>query len=410
MRFAALRAKWFPGYIVGGGLLMTGDQVEHAITYLVMWQHFQSPLLAGFAVVSHWAPHLLLSVVLGGLADRFDCRRIVQVGLGLFVLASVGWALAIGFDVLEPWMCVALLIVHGLASAVWAPAGQLLIYDIVGPEQLPGAVRLNATALQLGMLAGPAAGAVLLFTVGPVAGLLLNLLFYVPFTLYLLRVPLDGHVRGGRPGERLTLRQTFSVVGDLPRHPAVLLVVVLQGAVAALFGLAIVPLLPAFGELLGLDDSGLGYGMLLVAMAVGAVAGGIGFEAIGRVAPSLRLTLGATLLFAVCLAVFAFSPSFPLTIAALVVAGAASIVSATTSTAIVQLEAPADRRGRFIGIYNTTSMGLRVLSGVLVGGLAALLGVQAGVGIPALALVVIVAALIAATRMRAIRASRSARS
>ena len=62
MRFAALRARWYKGYLSGGSLMMAGDNAEHAITYWVMWQTFHSPLLAGFAVISHWLPHLFFSV------------------------------------------------------------------------------------------------------------------------------------------------------------------------------------------------------------------------------------------------------------------------------------------------------------------------------------------------------------
>ena len=72
MRFAALRAPWYKGYLAGSVLMMGGDNLEHAITYWVMWQTFHSPVLAGLAVLTHWLPHLFFSIPLGGLADRFD--------------------------------------------------------------------------------------------------------------------------------------------------------------------------------------------------------------------------------------------------------------------------------------------------------------------------------------------------
>ena len=118
MRFSALRAPWYKGYLAGGSLGMGADHVEHAITYWVIWQAFHSPLLAGFAVISHWLPHLLFGVIFGGLADRYDCRRIVQVAQGLFMLASLGWAIVIITGTLQPWNAVLLLSLHGLASAL----------------------------------------------------------------------------------------------------------------------------------------------------------------------------------------------------------------------------------------------------------------------------------------------------
>ena len=59
-------------------LAMMADNVEHVISYWVVFQKFHSPALAGFAVLSHWLPFLLFSVAVGGLADRFDPRRIIS--------------------------------------------------------------------------------------------------------------------------------------------------------------------------------------------------------------------------------------------------------------------------------------------------------------------------------------------
>lgn len=67
---------------------MMADNVEHVITYWLIYQRFDSPALAGFAVISHWAPFLFFGITFGALSDRYDCRRIIQVGQGLFIVAS----------------------------------------------------------------------------------------------------------------------------------------------------------------------------------------------------------------------------------------------------------------------------------------------------------------------------------
>jgi len=61
-KFAALRNPDCRVYLAGAMLSMMADNVEHVITYWVLFQTFHSPALAGFAVISHWAPSLLLSV------------------------------------------------------------------------------------------------------------------------------------------------------------------------------------------------------------------------------------------------------------------------------------------------------------------------------------------------------------
>ena len=401
MRFAALRAPWYKGYLAGGSLMMGADHVEHAITYFVMWRLFESPILAGFAVISHWLPQLLFAIPFGALADRFDCRRLIQLGAACFMLASAGWAVLIATDTLQPWHCVVLLILHGLAGTFWGPADQLMLYDIVGPKDLPSGVRLMATGLNLGMLVGPAIGAALLFTVGAAWGMAINVLLYLPFVVYLLFVPFDGHSRVGDRRPPLHLRDVLGVLREVPAHPPILVVMILQACVGLFIGSALLPLLPEFGEMLGLEESGLAYGMLLVAMATGAVIGGLGLEAIGRVKVSARLAISATIVFAAAALVFAFSNSFALSLVVLVVAGMANLISASTSQAVVQLQAPADRRGRFLGAYAMAAQGSRTGSGILIGALGYFLGVTWAVGIDALLLLVAaVVLLIVVTSVR----------
>ena len=394
MRFSALRAPWFKGYLAGGSLGMTGDHVEHAITYFVMWELFDSPLLAGFAVVSHWLPHLLFGVFFGSLADRYDCRRIVQVAQGLFIAASLGWGILIATDALAPWSCVLLLLVHGLASAIWGPAEQMMLYDIAGPDDLPSAVRLQATGLNLGQFVGPLLGAALLFTVGPAVAMFVNTALYLPFIVYLGIIPFTGHERRGTAARvRLSIRATFGVLAEIPRYPAVLVVFLAQGATGLLIGTTLLPLLPEFGTLLGQGDSGLGYGALITAMSAGAVIAGLSLEASGRVRAGARLAVGSTALFAASLVVFALSRSIVLSVAMLVLAGAGSLVAASTSQAVVQLNAPDDRRGRFLGAFSMIGTGLRVGSGVIVGLLGGLVGPAGAIAIDAALLLAISVAL-----------------
>ena len=80
---------------------MMADNIEHVISYWVVFQKFHSPALAGFAVLSHWLPFLLFSVGSGVLADRFDPRRLIQCGMGLFILASLGWGYFFLTDTIE---------------------------------------------------------------------------------------------------------------------------------------------------------------------------------------------------------------------------------------------------------------------------------------------------------------------
>ncbi|HLS02713.1 MAG TPA: MFS transporter, partial [Beutenbergiaceae bacterium] len=154
-RFAVLR-DWQSGtYVTSAGLAMMGDNIEHVISYWVLWETFQSPALVGFQLLSHWLPFLLLSVYAGALAERFDCRKLIQISQGMFIGVSVAWAVLFATGTLSLWSACVLLIIHGIAGTLWAPAEQMMLYDFVGPKTLPSAVRINATFRSLGVLFGP---------------------------------------------------------------------------------------------------------------------------------------------------------------------------------------------------------------------------------------------------------------
>src|SRR5260370_30833782 len=111
---------------------MMAANIVHVISYWVMFQKFHSPALGAFAVVSHWAPFLLLGAYSGKLADRFDIRRLIQVGMLLFMGVSVGWGVMFATDSTQQWKAMVLLVIHGLAGVIWMPASQVLIHRIVG--------------------------------------------------------------------------------------------------------------------------------------------------------------------------------------------------------------------------------------------------------------------------------------
>ena len=131
---SALAVPGFRAFFVTFMLAMMADNIEHVISYYVAFQRFHSTALAGFAVISHWVPFLVGSVAVGALNDRYDSRRLIQLGMVLFMLVSAGWGYFFVTDSLTIAASCALLVVHGCAGVLWSTSSQMLLYDIVGPE------------------------------------------------------------------------------------------------------------------------------------------------------------------------------------------------------------------------------------------------------------------------------------
>jgi MFS family permease len=367
------------------------------ISYWVVFQKFHSPALAGFAVVSHWLPFLLFSVAAGALADRFDPRRLIQCGMALFIIASLGWGYFFITDTLEMWHAMVLLIIHGCAGVLWQTPSQVLLYDIVGPADLPSAVRLNATARYLGVLVGPAVGGVIMLALGPSLGILLNTLFYLPVVLWLVNAPYGPRFRKGTPPPRRAVRGFVDIVQtarDIAGQRVIVSMTLLAGCASFLVGNAYSAQMPSFADDLGHGDAGVAYSMLLAADAAGALLAGVVLEGRGLLPAKARTAIILAMLWCGALTGFAMATSYPLALALLFTAGFFELAFNTMAQTLVQLDAPGEIRGRVLGLFNMASLGLRAFSGVTVGLIGSLIGVHWSLALSALVMLAIACALL----------------
>jgi MFS family permease len=376
---------------------MMADNIEHVISYWVAFQKFHSPALGGFAVVSHWVPYLVFSVPVGALNDRFDSRRLIQIGAALFISVSIGWGYFFVTGTLKMWHAMLLLVLHGCAGVFWLTSSQVLLYDVVGADGIASAVRLNATARYLGMLAGPGVGSLILRTLGPNHGMFLNATFYLPLVLWLIRAPYGPKFRSGAGPKRAVrgFSDVIDTIADVRRMPVLVAMIVLTGGASFFVGNSYQAQMPTFASDLGHGDPGAAYTALLGADAAGALCGGLLLES-GRGILSTRTASALKLaaLWAASLGAFALARSYPWALAFLFMAGFFELSFSSMTQTIVQLQAPAAIRGRVLGLFNMSFGGLRAFSGVTVGLLGSLATVHVSLALAAGAFMVIALVLL----------------
>jgi MFS family permease len=391
-----LQHRDFRWFFVTTMLAMMADNIEHVISYWLLFQKFHSPVLAGFADISHWMPFLLLSVYFGGIADRYDCRKVIQLAQIMYMAVSVAWAVLFYTETIQIWHASVLLVLHGIAGVLWTPAEQLIIHDIVGAEHIQSAVRLNATSRQLGILFGPAVGAGLMLLLGPPVALLANALIYLPMTLWLLVVPYTGHLREGAPPKRaIGWKDAVSVVREVWHNRPIITMVILGGSASLFVGNAFHTQMPEFAHDLGADRADFTYSALLIASAAGAVFGGFLLEGKGWLKANVRTAITSAMMWCALITAFAFSTNYFLSLVLLFCAGILSLSFYSTAQAIVQLLAPAHLRGRLIGLFSMSAFGLRAFSGVTVGVVGGLIGIHWSLAISAMALMAVTFGLLA---------------
>lgn len=380
--FAALQHRDFRAYVTGATLSMMADNVEHVISYWVLWQTFHSPLLAGFAVVSHWLPFLIFGVYVGALADKYDCRRLIQISQAMFMSVSIVWGFLFLTGQLQMWHALALLTVHGLAATLWQPPEQLMLHDIVGREQLTSAVRLNATGKMLGILMGPAVGGLILLLAGPSFGIMINALIYLPLSLGLLWIKSNGH-RHGAEARKLSFGDAWCTVIESGSNRAIFTMIAAAGVAAFMIG-SYTPQMPEFARDLSGPDASHTYTFLLLASGLGAVVGGLLMELTGAIKVTVNTALAGGALWGVSVAAFALTTSFPAGLVFLFLAGTGQLAFNSIGQTIVQLQAPPEKRGRLIGAFSMAQQGLKSGAGVSVGVLGSAIGIHPALAISAM--------------------------
>jgi len=394
---SAIKHPGFRWFFVGNALAMMADNIEHVISYWVIFDKFQSPSLAGFAVVSHWVPFLFLSVWAGGVADKYDPRRVIQWGMYFFIFVTIAWGILIYTDTIEIWHAGILLVLHGFAGVLWAPAAQLLIHDIVGKNQLHSGVRLMATSRTLGILLGPAIGGGLMLWLGPATAITINAIIYLPLVIWLWKAPYGPAFRKSKrkPITKIVggFSEIMSTYKGISGNKNIISMTLLIGCVSLFVGNAYQAQMPQFTLSLIPRDNGFYYSILLIASGIGAMSAGIILETKNMLAPKTSSVFYLVFLWCLAIIAFAISKNIYVSITILFIMGFFELTYNSMAQTIVQLNAPPEIRGRVVGLFNMSFLGLKTFSGVTTGFIGSVIGIHWALGLSAILLLLFAATI-----------------
>jgi MFS family permease len=329
----------------------------------VGWQVYattRDPLDLGFVGLAQFLPFFVLVLPSGQLADRVDRRMVMLMAYVIdaaCIVVLIAFSLSGSGDVFWVFVAMALL---GAARALWMPAGQAMVVNLVPSNVFPSAIALNSMLFEVAVIVGPALGGIL-YALGeareePVGALLVYVITLVLIafaTLLFARIRPRPATYASAPASWRELTEGFRFVFQ---RRTVLGAISLD-LFAVLFGGA-TALLPMFAaDILKVGPEGLG--ILRTAPGVGAALVAIWLARhpiTRRVGPWM---FGGVAIFGLATVVFGLSTSFWLSVAALVCLGAGDMVSVFVRHLLVQLETPDEIRGRvsavsamFIGASN----------------------------------------------------------
>jgi Major Facilitator Superfamily len=243
-------------------------------------------------------------------------------------------------------------------------------------------------------------GGALLIALGPAHGVLVNALIYLPLVLWLWKAPYGPRFRKGAPAPARAVRGLADIVSTIrtvARNRGLASMILLAGLTSLLVGNGYQPQMPEFAHDLGHGDADLSYSMLLAADAAGALAAGVILESRGLLQARPRTAFVLAMLWCLAIGGFAVCTIYPLALALLFAVGFLELSFNAMAQTLVQLRAPDSERGRVIGLYILSALGMRAFSGVTIGIIGGLIGIHGSLALSAMALLAILTTLLALT-------------
>jgi predicted MFS family arabinose efflux permease len=305
-----------------------------------------SPLMVGIVAASKMAGYLT-APFMGVVADRMDRRLLLIMAAVVNVVVSAIMLLLFVSGWLALWHVIALALVSSLTWAVDNPTRQAFVPDLVEREDLTNAIALNAVAIEITVVIGPAVGGILIPTLGMGGAYGLIAAIYLMDVAVLLLLK---DVRQAVP--HVHESPVRSLIGGLKYvwgNQTVLMLLV----IACLLNLFAAPyrysFLPVFARYI-LDAGPTGYGMLTAMAGFGALAAGLWVVSLGNFQRKGRLLVWSGLAWPASLLLFALSSWYYLSLALVFVAGLTQAVIWTVIATLILSNTTQPMRGRVMGL------------------------------------------------------------
>ncbi len=366
---APLGERNFALYWSGQMLSQTGTWVELTATSWLLYSITESPVLLGLVGLFRAVPIVLLSPIGGTIADRVPRRRLLFVTQSASVVLSLILGTLVLTGTVQFWHIYLVSFCSSVVGAFDGPTRSSMFPTLVPRGQLQNAVTLHAVLFRSSMLAGPAVGGWLIAQFGTAAPYYVNALSYFALIAGLLAMRLPpNEVARARPSVGA---DALSGIRYVLRSPILPLILVIE-AFLNVFGSNSALITIFARDVLGLGAQG--FGLLLAGQGAGAILGTLALVLVGDVRRKGLVMIGAGSVYAAAMVSFAWSRSFELSVACLVVLGCVDAVWGAIRNTIVQLVADDEYRGRVMGLTIVTTRGVTNLAQVETGAAVALLG------------------------------------
>jgi predicted MFS family arabinose efflux permease len=375
VQVSALQYPEFRRYFVGQAVSVVGTWMQSvAAAWLVLQLSHNSALALALFGVFSYGPVLVFGLYAGTVVDRFVHRDVLLFTQLASLLGAVLYAALTATHIITLPIVLLLAAALGVNQALYFPARQATVLEMVGRGELVSAVALNSIAFNLARIVGPALGGIVIATLGVAACFWINAFTYLGVIAALLTIrrrPLTA----GPPQTALQLiGEALRYVARTPSLAGLFALLFVAGTFGANFNLV----LPLFTRIaLHANADTLGY--LFAAQGVGSLIGALTMTFAGAFLLDPRRIVMGALLFAGMELLFLVGPDFTQAILLLLVIGWSFAVYSIGTNTFVQVRAPDRMQGRMVSLYSMLFIGVTPIGNVFAAIVAHFLGPSAAV-------------------------------
>ena len=385
--FDSFRSRNFRLFFMGQSLSLIGTWMQKTAVSWVIYSLTQSKFMLGVSVFATLFPASVFSLFGGIVADRYDRYKVLLTTQFLSLIQAILLTAAVVFfKEYMVWEIIGLSALLGIINGFDVPARQSLVHELVDDKRnLPNALALNSSMVNLSKLIGPTLAGFILEKWGNQVCFGLNAVSFIPVIVSLLLMKLPGFQPRSK-ADRNIRREFREAMAFIKATPAISSTIIFAG-IMSLLVLPYSTLTPVYAKDI-FNGNATTLGIIDGFIGLGAFVGAIFLASLKPGANLSRVLATNTMIFGLGLILFSYATLYPLALV-FVTFGAFGMMSVVTiSNTLIQLHVTHELRGRVLSIFVMVFAGALPMGSLLIGAVSHYIGVQATVltaGIIALA-------------------------
>lgn len=339
----------------------------------VVYEQTHSNFMLGLTLFASLFPSFIFSFIGGVASDRYDRHKLLLLTQIASMVQAVLMTVLIFTKHYEMWQIISLSALLGLINAFDVPARQSLVFEMIdNKEDLPNALALNSSMVNLSRLIGPGLAGIALETLGDDVCFGLNAMSFIAVIGSLLMMRLPKYV--AKPHTKNVIGELKEGFTYLKSTPSIAYVIVTL-ALISLFVLPFSTLITVYAKDI-FKGTASTFGVIDSVIGLGAFSGAM-FLASLKPGRNLRRILAInTLIFGAGLALFSHTTYYPIALFFATISGFGMMSQITISNTLIQTSVDPNMRGRVISFYAMAFFGMQPLGGLIIGSLSQLIGTQ----------------------------------